>query len=674
MTETRKFSKGARILCIGLAIVLLFSIIASAIQTNGGKVDIIEITIPQSNGEYTSALLYKPKTATIDTPAPCVVTAPGAGNTKEMQDIALVELSRRGFVVISIDLYDHGRSSGTHESIPYTMSQQYQGFGMIDVVDYVYNNLDYVDNTKIGITGHSTGGRITSYTLNEYGRYDRIQAGIEDGAHYYDELYEACHPCQVAAALITANVPAYYIIENFPDYIDIGLLQSYYDEGVKSQVTRIDGHYAGDMTVSPEIKNFINQGVPETFKLDKTVNYDVDEATAAKAGNFTGFAGGTAGYPQVSISNWDNNELVEMEHWYENEETGGRRIVYNPKIAHAEVHFALSSAEDIVHFFGESLGYPTPVDHVGAYMWKEICNLGALIGLFVFLYGLILVMLDSRLFAPLCGPAPAKIPAPNKIAKVRIAVVLVLLTLIGAFTVEWGMEAGAKVLPKINSTHYVSWTGNGIGGYSAFMGLVSIAVFLLGYFIFDKKRGITTDSWGLKISWKKLGLTVLFTVLFFIGFYAVVYFCYFFFQTDFRFFIYAIRSVSKNEMMYLFWYFPVFFIYYFAHSWTLNASLRFENAKRVPNTLLYVAMAILGMVLAFAIEYIANYAGDFLVWKVMWVYYLWMINMVVTVTLATLLSKVLFEKTGNVWLPAFLNSTMATYITIATSRMITFIK
>ena len=460
----KKTKTPAKILCIGLAILLLFSIAASLIQTNGGNVRIMEVTIPTSRGEYLNAYIYKPDTATIDNPAPCVVTTCGAGNTKEMQDIVMVELSRRGYVVVSFDLYYHGKSSGTHETIPYTMSQQYLGHGMIDLVDYVYNNLSYVDNTKIGITGHSTGGRVTSYTLNEYGRYDRIQAGIEDGAHYYDELYEACHPTQVAAALIVANIPAYYIIENFPDYIDIGIMQPYYDEGVKSQVTRIEGHYAGDMTVCPEAKNFINQGVPGTFTMDKTVDYDVDAGAATAAGNFTGFSGSTAGYPQVSISNWDNSELIDLEHWYVNEETGGRRIVYNPHIAHAEAHFALSAAEDIVSFFEESLGEPIQVEGHGAYMWKELCNFGALIGLFIFLYGLIMTMLETRYFGVLCGAVPARIPAPKTgKAKLRIAVNILIIGVVGALTVEWAMDKGANFLAALAPKHFVSWTGNGIG-------------------------------------------------------------------------------------------------------------------------------------------------------------------------------------------------------------------
>lgn len=669
----KKKTTPAKILCLGLAIVLIFSIAAMFIQTNGGNVKVFEVNLPTSFGGNLSAVIYKPNTATVDTPAPCVVTTCGAGNTKEMQDIALVELSRRGYVVISFDIYHHGKSSGTHEDVSYTMSQQYLGHGMIDLVDYVYNNLDYVDNTKIGITGHSTGGRVTSYTLNEYGRYDNLQAGLEDQAHYYDELYAPCHSTQVAAALIVANVPAYYIIEEFPDYIDIGLMQPYYDEGVKSQVTRIDGHYAGDMTVSPEAKNFINQGVPGTFTMDKSVDYNVDAGAASTAGNFTGFSGGTAGYPQVSLSNWDNSELVELEKWYVNEETGGSRIVYNPKIAHAEAHFGLQAAEDIVSFFEEALGEPIEVDGYSSYMWKELCNLGALIGLFIFLYGLIMTLLDTRYFGALCMPAPARVPAPKSAgSKLRVAANILIIGVVGALTVEWAMDKGANFLAALFPKHYVSWTGNGIGAWSAWMGIVCAVVYLANYFLFDKKNGVTTASWGFKISGSNLLKTLVFLVVFFSGFCLVVYGIYFFFGTDFRFWIYAIRAVSKNEMMYLFYYFPVFFIYYVAHSWTVNASYRYEGAGKW-NILICIASAILAPVLGFAIEYIGNYAYDMLPYTVMWVFYLWLINITVNLTLATLLSRKLFEKTGNIWLGAFINTTIATYITIATSRMITFL-
>ncbi|NLJ64448.1 MAG: acetylxylan esterase [Christensenellaceae bacterium] len=666
-------SKPSKILCIGLILVLLFSIAAMYIQTDGGKVRVFEVNFPSSFGGNLSAFIYKPDTATIDTPAPCVITTCGAGNTKEMQDIVLVELSRRGYVAISFDIYHHGKSSGTHKDVSYTMSQQYLGHGMIDLVDYVYNKLDYVDNTKIGITGHSTGGRVTSYTLNEYGRYDKIKAGIEEGAHYFDELYEACHQTQVAAALIVANVPAYYIIEEFPNYIDIGLLQPYYDEGVKSQITRIDGFYSGDMTVSPEAKNFVNQGVPGTFKMDKTVDYDVDEGAASAAGNFTGFSGGTAGYPQVKISNWDNNERIELNTWYKNEETGGRRIVYNPKITHAEAHFAPVASEEIISFFEQSLGEPTEVSGYTSYMWKEVCNLGALIGLFTFLYGLIMVLLDTPRFAMLKGEAPARIAKPaSTVDKLRILINILIIGIVGALTVEWAMDKGANFLSKLWSGKYVSWTGNGIGAWSAWMGIVTTVVFLINHFLFNKKNGATTESWGIKISGKKFLRTVELLVLFFSGFCLVVYGINFFFGTDFRFWIYAIRGVSRAEMMYLFYYFPIFFIYYAIHSWSVNASYRFENAGKW-NILLCVVATILAPVLGFAIEYIGHIVYDVLPFPVMWVFFLWLINITVNLTLATLLSRKMFETTGNIWLGALINTTMATYLTIATSRMITFL-
>lgn len=41
--------------------------------------------------------------------------------------------------------------------------------GMIALVEYAANELSFVDSTKIGITGHSLGGRIITNTLARYG-------------------------------------------------------------------------------------------------------------------------------------------------------------------------------------------------------------------------------------------------------------------------------------------------------------------------------------------------------------------------------------------------------------------------------------------------------------------------------------------------------------------------
>ena len=55
---------------------------------------------------------------------------------------------------------------------------------MLQLVEYVCQNIDYIDRDRIGITGHSTGGRNVSFTLDAYGRN-------EHGKVYADQPADA---------------------------------------------------------------------------------------------------------------------------------------------------------------------------------------------------------------------------------------------------------------------------------------------------------------------------------------------------------------------------------------------------------------------------------------------------------------------------------------------------
>ena len=106
--------------------------------------------------------MFRPVSATAENKVPIVITSHGYLNNNEMQDISGIELSRRGIAVIAMDAYFHGNSSSTQYS--YEDSLIVEGMGMIPLVEYAYSQLDWVDNTKIGIMGHSMGGTTTINT------------------------------------------------------------------------------------------------------------------------------------------------------------------------------------------------------------------------------------------------------------------------------------------------------------------------------------------------------------------------------------------------------------------------------------------------------------------------------------------------------------------------------
>ena len=141
-------------LCISLIICLISCIGASMIQTNFGKVTVKDLRFETESGHQMSALLLKPDTATAENPAPAIICSHGWYNNREMQDLNYVEYARRGYVVLSIDMYGHGNS----DNLPAGdwWKPENNANGMYDAVKMMAT-LPYVDKEKIGVTGHSNG-------------------------------------------------------------------------------------------------------------------------------------------------------------------------------------------------------------------------------------------------------------------------------------------------------------------------------------------------------------------------------------------------------------------------------------------------------------------------------------------------------------------------------------
>jgi pimeloyl-ACP methyl ester carboxylesterase len=136
-------------LAFGLAWALILggAFLAHSIQTGGGT-KISEVRIPAEEGVTVSGLLYVPANATALRPAPAVLVSHGYINTREMQSPFAIELARRGFVVLAMDMTGHGYSGGIIGTA---------GFGGPAALRYL-KGLPMVDRTNIGLEGHSMGG------------------------------------------------------------------------------------------------------------------------------------------------------------------------------------------------------------------------------------------------------------------------------------------------------------------------------------------------------------------------------------------------------------------------------------------------------------------------------------------------------------------------------------
>lgn len=139
--------RGWRFFALGWALILAGAWLAHAIQTSGG-VKVRDVRYPGEAGVAMSGLLYIPPGATAQRPAPAVLVSHGYINTREMQSPFAIELARRGFVVLAMDMTGHGFSGAAVGE---------QDFGGPASLRYL-RSLPFVDKTQIGLEGHSLGG------------------------------------------------------------------------------------------------------------------------------------------------------------------------------------------------------------------------------------------------------------------------------------------------------------------------------------------------------------------------------------------------------------------------------------------------------------------------------------------------------------------------------------
>jgi pimeloyl-ACP methyl ester carboxylesterase len=133
---------------LGLVLILGGSILAHQIQTAGG-VTLREVRFVGDSGLTQAGLLYVPSSATAAHPAPAIMASHGYINTREMQSPFAIELARRGFVVLAIDMAGHGYSEGA--------VGQVKDLGGAAALRYL-QGLPFVDKSNIGLEGHSMGG------------------------------------------------------------------------------------------------------------------------------------------------------------------------------------------------------------------------------------------------------------------------------------------------------------------------------------------------------------------------------------------------------------------------------------------------------------------------------------------------------------------------------------
>ena len=90
--------------------IVLTAFLTWLVASDFGSVKIMRCTIPAENGKDFSYTAWIPKTATDETKAPLVVNFPGRSSMGHQHDYWMVEMARRGYVVVNADWAANGES------------------------------------------------------------------------------------------------------------------------------------------------------------------------------------------------------------------------------------------------------------------------------------------------------------------------------------------------------------------------------------------------------------------------------------------------------------------------------------------------------------------------------------------------------------------------------------
>lgn len=160
MKKGSKLSLPGKLLALATAALLIFSFLTAAINSVGFSVKVTRMSMVMDNGASYSALMYCPKDVTNDNPAPGVILVHGNSTSATQQSSHAIELARRGYVVVSMDIAGRGQSE-----LGEGLKDAELTPSLICWLDYMVD-CPLVDKDQIILSSHSMGRLLCDEAIN----------------------------------------------------------------------------------------------------------------------------------------------------------------------------------------------------------------------------------------------------------------------------------------------------------------------------------------------------------------------------------------------------------------------------------------------------------------------------------------------------------------------------
>lgn len=581
------------------------------VQTDAGRIQVQNIKIPGPNGQIVDADVYKPVDATAENKVPLMVVTPGFQRTKETQISNSLEFARRGMAVIVVDPYNQGESSSQDPSD--------EDSALMPAMEFATrsSSFNYVDQDRIGITGHSAGGSQVRKVAVHYGKLEKdalkeaAKASSPGGTSVTSQEREHAESLNKVRAVYISGWLRNLDAKSFKNiHADMGLGYARYDEGGYR-----NEQGDGDLRDAPEAIAFINSGLPKDQAVDS----------------------------------------VRTETAYGSLEDRTYRIANNDKTIHPFQPLSPSAVGGIMDFFTTTLDWHTDLGS-GNQTWflKEVFNLISLVGALVMLLPLGRLLLRT----PVLRGAAQAVPAPRgrqtPVDKVIFWGTFVVGAAVACITFIPLSDATQYVFPdatnSVNTWFFPARMVNGVLLWSLVNGAFGLLLFFGTHWLYGRRHGGTAAGWGLRIAWKDLGRTLLLAFLLLLAFYVSLSIVSGLFHSDYRFLVVAARPLSARWFWVALMYIPLLFIFFFSNSLRVNGSMRFAGERKWVSYLLAALANSVGLAAIFVIQYLTFYSTGTVFWTDDWLYVNMLQSVLPMMVILPLFNRAFFTITGRVWL------------------------
>jgi pimeloyl-ACP methyl ester carboxylesterase len=362
---------------------------------------------------------------------------------------------------------------------------------------------------------------------------------------------------------------------------------------------------------------------------------------------------------------FNTTEDIQVGKVYGDIAAGTARVLYQPKVVHPGDHISQVAIGHAVDWFQKTLDgeKEIPADQQTWY-WKEIGTLVALLGFFLFLVAVGGLLLTASCFRGLTDPLPA-VKGPVG-AGWWIAVVLT--GVIGPLTLFTFKGWAEKLLPA--SATFPQAVTNQVVFWAVLNGLITLILFLVWHFLLLKpaQRGTGDEyglTWGGKLVWSKIGKSFLLALTVVSLGYATLVLTDFFFKTDYRFWVFAVKLPNFQQLDIALRYVIPLFFYFFLASMALFAQIRRATLNLWQEMGVNAAIFVVAYVGLQLVEYIPMWTGGLLMnpaeplWTIIGYQFIPILG------LAGALTTFFYRVTGRIYTGAFLNAMLFTTIVVA---------